>query len=420
MVGVDDVINKLSTVIDPDLNKDIVSMGMIKDLDLNSGNLKFTLELTTPACPFNEEIEADVRKAIDELDGIKNLDMNVTAKVMEGRSLDADESMKTVKNIIAVASGKGGVGKSTVALNLALALSRTGAKVGLLDADIYGPSIPLMLGMKNAAMQVEDKKLQPPESNGIKVVSFGFFAEQEHQAAIYRGPIISGIVKQFLVDTNWTDLDYLIVDLPPGTGDIPLTLAQTIPITGILVVTTPQDVASSVASKAIGMFDKLNVPMLGVVENMSYFECSKCNEKHYIFGKGGAEKISKKHNMPFLGSIPLNSGIMEGSDLGKPVMITQPDSPSAEAFTAAAKNVAAQCSIQHYKMREEAEAEAKWNSLSPEERTEQFGILSTDDPNQHDDPISNKNWAELEQGTQDTIIQHLFGESKVQTTPITS
>ena len=420
MVGVDDVINKLSTVIDPDLNKDIVSMGMIKDLDLNSGNLKFTLELTTPACPFNEEIEADVRKAIDELDGIKNLDMNVTAKVMEGRSLDADESMKTVKNIIAVASGKGGVGKSTVALNLALALSRTGAKVGLLDADIYGPSIPLMLGMKNAAMQVEDKKLQPPESNGIKVVSFGFFAEQEHQAAIYRGPIISGIVKQFLVDTNWTDLDYLIVDLPPGTGDIPLTLAQTIPITGILVVTTPQDVASSVASKAIGMFDKLNVPMLGVVENMSYFECSKCNEKHYIFGKGGAEKISKKHNMPFLGSIPLNSGIMEGSDLGKPVMITQPDSPSAEAFTAAAKNVAAQCSIQHYKMKEEAEAEAKWNSLSPEERTEQFGILSTDDPNQHDDPISNKNWAELEQGTQDTIIQHLFGESKVQTTPITS
>jgi len=420
MVGIDDVINKLSTVIDPDLNKDIVSMGMIKDLDLNSGNLKFTLELTTPACPFNEQIEQDVRNAIGELDEIKNFDMNVTAKVMEGRSLDADESMKTVKNIIAVASGKGGVGKSTVALNLALALSRTGAKVGLLDADIYGPSIPLMLGMKNAAMQVEDKKLQPPESNGIKVVSFGFFAEQEHQAAIYRGPIISGIVKQFLVDTNWTDLDYLIVDLPPGTGDIPLTLAQTIPITGILVVTTPQEVASSVASKAIGMFDKLNVPMLGVVENMSYFECSKCNEKHYIFGKGGAEKISEKHNMPLLGAIPLNSGIMEGSDLGKPVMITQPDSPSAKAFTAAAKNVAAQCSIQHYKMREEAEAEAKWNSLSPEERTEQFGILSTDDPNQHDDPISNKNWAELEQGTQDTIIQHLFGESKVQTTPITS
>ena len=419
MVGIDDVINKLSTVIDPDLNKDIVSMGMIKDLDLNSGNLKFTLELTTPACPFNEQIEEDVRKAIKELDEIKNLDMNVTAKVMEGRSLDADEFMKGVKNIVAVASGKGGVGKSTVALNLSLALAKTGAKVGLLDADIYGPSIPLMLGMKGTEMDVEmdqeKRKLVPPEYEGIKVVSFGFFAQQEHQAAIYRGPIISGIVKQFLVDTLWTDLDYLIVDLPPGTGDIPLTLAQTIPITGILVVTTPQEVASSVASKAIGMFDKLNVPMLGVVENMSYFECSKCNEKHYIFGKGGAEKISEKHNMPLLGAIPLNSGIMSGSDLGKPVMITQPDSPSAEAFTVAAKNIAAQCSIQHFKRQDETKAEAKWDSLSPEERTEQFGIFSTDDPE-----WQNKIWAELEPGTQDAIIQHLFGESKAQTTPITS
>jgi len=432
MVGVDDVINKLSTVIDPDLNKDIVSMGMIKDLDLNSGNLKFTLELTTPACPFNEQIESDVRKAIDELDGINNLDMNVTAKVMEGRSLDADEFMKGVKNIIAVASGKGGVGKSTVALNLALALSKTGSKVGLLDADIYGPSIPLMLGMKGTEMDVEmdqeKRKLVPPEYEGIKVVSFGFFAEQEHQAAIYRGPIISGIVKQFLVDTLWTDLDYLIVDLPPGTGDIPLTLAQTIPITGILVVTTPQEVASSVASKAIGMFDKLNVPMLGVVENMSYFECSKCNEKHYIFGKGGAEKISEKHNMPLLGAIPLNSGIMSGSDLGKPVMITHPDSPSAEAFTAAAKNVAAQCSIQYYKMKEEAEAEAKWNGLSPEERQkilDEFTLeeLSTQVLPEHEEDeveMQNKTWAELKHEIQVAIIQHLFGKPKVQTTPTTS
>ena len=357
MIGIDDVLNKLTTVIDPDLKKDIVSMGMIKDLELKSGNLKFTLELTTPACPFNDEIEQDVRNAIKELDEIKNFDMDVTAKVMEGRDLAADEAMSTVKNIIAVASGKGGVGKSTVSLNIALALSKAGAKVGLLDADIYGPSIPLMLGMTKTPMQVEDNKLQPPESNGIKVVSFGFFAEQEHQAAIYRGPVISGIVKQFLIDTNWSDLDYLIVDLPPGTGDIPLTLAQTIPITGILVVTTPQQVASSVAVKAIGMFDKLNVPMLGVVENMSYFECSKCNEKHHIFGKGGAERISEKHNIPFLGAIPLNSGIMEGSDLGKPIMLTQPDSPSAEAFTSTAKNIAAQCSIVAAKLQEEMQKE---------------------------------------------------------------
>ena len=258
MVGIDQVLEKLSTVIDPDLKKDIVSMGMIKDLELNDGDLKFTLELTTPACPFNVEIEDDVRKAIAEFSDLKNFDLNVTAKVMEGRSLDADTQMATVKNIIGVASGKGGVGKSTVSLNLALALSQTGAKVGLLDADIYGPSIPLMLGMKDGAMEVEDNKLQPATFNDLKVVSFGFFAEQEHQAAIYRGPIISGILKQFLVDTNWSDLDYLIVDLPPGTGDIPLTLAQTIPITGILVVTTPQDVASNVAVKAVSMFQKLN------------------------------------------------------------------------------------------------------------------------------------------------------------------
>lgn len=364
MVGVDQVLEKLSTVIDPDLKKDIVSMGMIKDLELNSGDLKFTLELTTPACPFNVEIEDDVRKAIDELEGINNFDLKVTAKVMEGRSLDADTAMATVKNIIGVASGKGGVGKSTVSLNLALALSQTGAKVGLLDADVYGPSIPLMLGMDKANMEVADNKLQPAESNGLKVVSFGFFAEQEHQAAIYRGPIISGILKQFLVDTNWSDLDYLIVDLPPGTGDIPLTLAQTIPITGILVVTTPQDVASNVAVKAIGMFEKLNVPIMGVVENMSHFICTKCDEKHYIFGEGGAKKISEKFSIPFIGEIPLNSGIMSGSDLGKPIMLTDPNSPSAEAFRKSAKNIAAQCSILAAKLQEELAAEEQ-NAEAP-------------------------------------------------------
>lgn len=345
MVGVDQVIAKLSTVIDPDLKKDVVSMGMIKDLELVDDNLKFTLELTTPACPFNVEIEDDVRRAVGELTDLKGFDMNVTAKVMEGRSLEDDAGMATVKNIIGVASGKGGVGKSTVSLNLALALQQAGAKVGLLDADIYGPSIPLMLGIKDGGMEVDNNKLQPAESRGIKVVSFGFFAEQSHQAAIYRGPIISGILRQFLVDTNWSNLDYLIVDLPPGTGDIPLTLAQTIPITGILVVTTPQDVASNVAVKAIGMFEKLNVPILGVVENMSYFVCPNCSDKHYIFGEGGAKKISEQFGMPFLGEIPLHAGIMSGSDLGRPIMITSPDSPSGQAFQNAARNIAAQCSI---------------------------------------------------------------------------
>lgn len=357
MVGVDQVLEKLGTVIDPDLKKDIVSMGMIKNLELNQGDLKFTLELTTPACPFNVEIEDDVRRVIGEITEIKNFELDVTAKVMEGRSLEDDTGMATVKNIIGVASGKGGVGKSTVALNLALALSQTGAKIGLLDADIYGPSIPLMLGMKDAFMEVDDNKLQPADSNGLKVVSFGFFAEQKHQAAIYRGPIISGILKQFLVDTNWSDLDYLIVDLPPGTGDIPLTLAQTIPITGILVVTTPQEVASNVATKAIGMFEKLNVPIIGVVENMSHFICPSCKDTHYIFGDGGAKKISEQFKIPFLGEIPLNSGIMSGSDLGKPIMITDKDSPGAVSFRKAAKNIAAQCSILAAKLQEEMAAE---------------------------------------------------------------
>ena len=341
-------------------------MGMIKDLELNDGNLKFTLELTTPACPFNVEIEDDVRRVVGEISDLKNFDLNVTAKVMEGRSLDEDTGMASVKNIIGVASGKGGVGKSTVSLNLALALSQTGAKVGLLDADIYGPSIPLMLGMKDGYMEVEDNKLQPAESNGLKVVSFGFFAEQAHQAAIYRGPIISGILKQFLVDTNWSDLDYLIVDLPPGTGDIPLTLAQTIPITGILVVTTPQDVASNVAVKAIGMFEKLNVPIIGVVENMSHFICPNCDEKHYVFGDGGAKKISEQFNIPFLGEVPLNSGIMSGSDLGKPIMISSPESPSADAFRVSAKNIAAQCSILAAKLQQEMESEDSSDASSEE------------------------------------------------------
>ena len=366
MVGIDQVLEKLSTVIDPDLKKDIVSMGMIKDLELSNDNLKFTLELTTPACPFNVEIEDDVRKAVAELSDLKNFDLKVTAKVMEGRSLDDDTGMKTVKNIIGVASGKGGVGKSTVSLNLALALSQSGAKVGLLDADIYGPSIPLMLGMKDGFMEVEDNKLQPANSNGLKVVSFGFFADQSNQAAIYRGPIISGILKQFLVDTNWSELDYLIVDLPPGTGDIPLTLAQTIPITGILVVTTPQDVASDVAVKAISMFEKLNVPIIGVVENMSHFVCPNCDDKHYIFGEGGAKKISEQFNIPFLGEIPLNSGIMTGSDLGKPIMITNPDSPSSEAFRISAKNIAAQCSIIAANLQKEMESESSGEEPTPE------------------------------------------------------
>ena len=343
MVTVDQVLSSLKKVVDPELHKDIVSMGMIKDLSINEEKVSFTLELTTPACPFNSEIEQDVRNTIASL-GIRNLDLKVTARVMEGRAVGLDELLPGVKNIIAVASGKGGVGKTTVSVNLALALAKTGAKVGILDADIYGPSVPLMFGITDSP-QVIDNKIQAPIVENVKIMSMGFFYEQSQQAGIYRGPIISGIIKQFLTDVNWGELDYLIIDLPPGTGDAPLTVAQTIPITGILVVTTPQEVAMNVAVKAVGMFNKLNVPIIGVIENMSYLACPECNTKIPIFGKGGGLKISERFNIPFIGEIPLHLQIMQGSDTGKPILVTEPESIQSEAFMKAAKSIAGRISI---------------------------------------------------------------------------
>jgi ATP-binding protein involved in chromosome partitioning len=362
MVTVDQVLGSLKKVVDPELHKDIVSMGMIKDLSINDGKVAFTLELTTPACPFNSDIERDVRNAIAGL-GVQDLALKVTARVMEGRALSMDELLPGVKNIIAVASGKGGVGKTTVSVNLALALAKTGAKVGLLDADIYGPSVPLMLGLK-ASPEVTNNKIQPPEIEGVKVISMGFFYEQSQQAGIYRGPIVSGIVKQFLVDVNWGELDYLIIDLPPGTGDAPLTIAQTIPITGILIVTTPQDVAMNVAVKAIGMFNKLNVPIIGVVENMSYLQCPHCSEQIYLFGQGGGKKISDDFKIPFIGEIPLHPRIREGSDLGRPAVVSEPESVQAQAFTSAAKLVAGRISIIADEMRKTMEEEQKKEKAS--------------------------------------------------------
>lgn len=333
----------MKKVEDPELHKDIVSMGMIKDLVINGDKVAFTLELTTPACPFNTEIEQEVRQKISDL-GVKDLDLKVTAKVMEGRAVSMDELLPGVKNILAVASGKGGVGKTTVSVNLAISLAKTGAKVGLLDADIYGPSVPLMFGLKEAP-QVVDNKINPVISEGVKIISMGFFYEQSQQAGIYRGPIVSGIVKQFLTDVNWGELDYLIIDLPPGTGDAPLTMAQTIPITGIIIVTTPQDVAMNVAVKAIGMFNKLNVPLVGVIENMSHLDCPNCNTKISIFGEGGGQKVSNQFNIPFVGQIPLHPQIMTGSDLGNPVTISQPSSSQSVLFEKLARNVAGRVSI---------------------------------------------------------------------------
>ena len=343
MVPVDQVLSSLKKVVDPELHKDIVSMGMIKDLVITDGKVSFTLELTTPACPFNDDIEQDVRTAISSI-GVEDLDLRITARVMEGRAISMDELIPDVKNIIAVARGKGGVGKTTIAVNLALALARSGAKTGLLDADVYGPSVPLMLGAEEVP-QVLNNKIQPPTVEGIKVISMGFFYEQSQQAGIYRGPIVSGIVKQFLTDVQWGSLDYLIIDLPPGTGDAPLTMAQTIPVTGIIIVTTPQDVAMNVAVKALGMFSKLNVPIVGVIENMSYFRCPHCSQRINIFGEGGGKKISEKFDIPFLGEIPLFPQIMEGSDKGKPVIISDPNSIQANALRKMASITAGRISV---------------------------------------------------------------------------
>jgi ATP-binding protein involved in chromosome partitioning len=370
MVTVDQVLSSLRKVVDPELHKDIVSMGMVKDLEITDGKVSFTLELTTPACPFNSDIEQDVRAAIAGI-GVQNLDLKVTARVMEGRAISMDELIPDVKNIIAVASGKGGVGKTTIAVNLALALARSGARVGLLDADVYGPSVPLMLGAQEEP-QVVNNKIQPPNVEGIRVISMGFFYEQSQQAGIYRGPIVSGIVKQFLTDVEWGSLDYLIIDLPPGTGDASLTMAQTIPVTGIIIVTTPQDVAMNVAVKALGMFSKLNVPIVGVIENMSYLQCPHCNEQINIFGRGGGQKISEKFDIPFLGEIPLFLQIMEGSDKGKPVIISDPDSIQANALRKMAKVTAGRISVIAARLNlddmPEDERTSTISSVSPEQK----------------------------------------------------
>ncbi len=375
MVSPEQVFSSLRKVVDPELHKDIVSMGMIKDLSISGDKVGFTLELTTPACPFNSEIEQDVRNSIAEL-GVRNLDLKVTARVMEGRAISMHELLPGVKNILAVASGKGGVGKTTVAVNLAISLSKTGAKVGLLDADIYGPSVPLMFGLKDAP-QVVNNKMEPVVSEGVKIISMGFFYEQSQQAGIYRGPIVSGIVKQFLTDVSWGELDYLIIDLPPGTGDAPLTLAQTIPITGIIIVTTPQDVAMNVAVKAIGMFNKLNVPLVGVIENMSYLACPHCGTNIPIFGSGGGQKVSEKFNIPFIGQIPLHPQIMVGSDSGSPVTIAEPASSNSMVFDKIARTVAGRVSIIAADLQEQAEKDREME-VKKEEKIER--------PN--DNPIS--------------------------------
>jgi ATP-binding protein involved in chromosome partitioning len=343
------VLDALSTIHDPDLGRDIVSLGMIKDLAVdNGGRVSFTFELTTPACPVRDRFKSQAQDAVGGLAGVTAVEVRMTANVRPAfMRPKPSEILPGVKQTIAVASGKGGVGKSTVAVNLAAALRKSGAEVGLLDADIYGPSVPAMTGSRTTPEQ-SNGQLLPIEAHGLKVMSFGQIYPGD-QPTIYRGPMVGKAIEAMMVQVEWGRLDYLVIDLPPGTGDASLTLAQAVPLTGVAIVCTPQDVATEIAVKALQMFRKLNVTPLGLIENMSWYVCPECGHRHDIFGHGGAESAARRLGVPFLGSVPLEESIREDADAGTPVVVSRPDSAGAKAFTAIASQVAARTSIQSFR-----------------------------------------------------------------------
>ena len=343
MVTRDEVFAALAGVADPELGKDIVALRMVDDVVVEGATVSFTLNLTTPACPLRNRIETGAREAVASLEGVKEVKMKTSSTVFATRDYSKTETLRGVRNVIAIASGKGGVGKSTVAVNIAAALAATGASVGILDADIYGPNVPHMMGLKQDA-QVKDNLIIPPIAFGVKVASLGFFYRDE-TPLIWRGPMVAGAVRQLITQVDWGDLDYLICDLPPGTGDSPLTLAQTVPLGGVVIITTPQEAALSIASKSLAMFRRLNIPILGVVENMSYFVCPHCGERVDVFSTGGGRKMAQNLDAQFLGEIPLDVSIREQSDLGAPIVCARPDSHQANAFKDVAFRLAGMVSI---------------------------------------------------------------------------
>lgn len=346
------VLKALSKVEDPDLKKDLVSLGMIKDLRIDGRKVSFSVELTTPACPLKELIRSNCEEAIlSELGEEVDLSIHMTSNVTTIRS--NVPLLPQVKNIIAISSGKGGVGKSTVTANLAVALAKTGAHVGVIDADIFGPSIPTMFNCEHEQPGIMEKNgrnmIVPIEQYGVKLISIGFLTPPDN-AVVWRGPMASSALKQFIGDTDWKELDYLLIDLPPGTSDIHLTLVQTVPVTGAVVVTTPQKVALADAMKAYAMFrqPQINVPVLGIVENMSYFTPEELpGNRYYLFGQNGGKQFADKHGVPFLGEVPLVQGIRESGDSGYPVVMK--DGPTAEAFNLIAQNLARQVAIRNSK-----------------------------------------------------------------------
>jgi len=356
-----EILNALSTVQEPDLKKDLVTLNMIRDVEIDGDTISFTVVLTTPACPLKDLIASDCVKAIKNLNGNANVKVNFESSTTTIRA-DKSSVLPGVKNIIAVVSGKGGVGKSTVSANLALALAQGGAAVGLMDADIYGPSVPIMFGVRGERPMMADVNgkgmIIPLERYGIKLLSIGLLVDEKN-AVVWRGPMASSAIRQFITDVNWGELDYLIIDMPPGTGDIHLTLIQTAPVTGVVVVTTPQDVALADARKGIAMFGQaqMNVPVIGLVENMSYFTPAELpNHKYYIFGKEGGKRLADEYDLPFLGQIPLVQNIREGGDIGVPVMMGD-DEITKAAFTEFAGIVARSVSMRNAHMNAEEVAE---------------------------------------------------------------
>ncbi len=343
-----EVLGALRAVTDPDLGRDIVSLGFVKNLAIDGGRVAFTIELTTPACPVKDQMQQQAREVVAALDGVSQVEVEMTASVRSAApTVTQQQPIPGVRNVIAVGAGKGGVGKTTVAVNLAVALARYGGRVGIIDADVYGPNVPIMLGI-DAKLESDGRKIRPAEKHGIRLVSMGFLTSAD-APIIWRGPMLHGVVRQFFQDVNWGELDYLVVDMPPGTGDVALSLSQTVPVTGAVVVTTPQTVSLADSRRAVGMYRKLNIPALGIVENMSYYACPRCGDEADLFGRGGGEGVAEELGVPFLGQIPLYAPIRVGGDTGAPIVGAEPDSPAGRAFLRIAEQAAAQVSIASYR-----------------------------------------------------------------------
>lgn len=340
----DQVKAALSKVMDPDLHTDIVTLGMISEIVIKGSHVKFKLTLTTPACPVKEKIEGECREFVGKIPGVTEVEMESGAAVANTRKVSGKEPIPGVKQIIAVTSGKGGVGKTTCSVNLAVALAKLGAKVGIMDADITGPNVPLMMGVDDYEPVARDNRIVPPENYGVKVMSMAFFASRD-TPLMWRGPMLDKAIKQFLRDIDWGELDYLIVDMPPGTSDAQLSLVQATEVAGGVIVTTPQDVAVLDGRKGLAMFKYMKVPILGFIENMSYFQPPGSTERYEIFGHGGGRKLAKETDVPFLGEVPLDTNVRIGGDQGKPIVAFDPDCAVSQAFIEIAKQVAAQVSI---------------------------------------------------------------------------